>query len=197
MEHACHQGYKEQWQFLAAAAECEEIGGSKGTARIRPQSAPSVRATETFNVHSQQRQPQADANAECIGLRTPSLSHATDNSNSLLGTWKWRKASGESHQPRWIMSDQKVARRKQAAAVWRAPAVSNFMPTSGRNLWRSARVSSGSQALYIKPRTINRHYLLHPSSTKAPPYPGADYLWTPDSLLATGAPAGDTSNIEF
>ena len=188
MEHACHlAGDEEQAQNLAAVAECEE--GHEGAARNRPQSAPSGRATQTFvNVRSQLRQKTGEEKG--IGIRTLALRGrgvATDTSpDSLLGTWKW------SHPPRWIMSEQKVARRKEAAAVWRAPAVSTFMPTGGRNLWSGARVSTGSQAFYLKPRTINRHHLLHPS--KAPPYPGVDYLWTPGSLLATGVPACDVGD---
>jgi hypothetical protein len=164
------------------AAGCETDKGSEGAARIRPKLLPEPVHLHFALVGTIQKEANAERKEKCELLRE-GWHIATDNSDHLLGTWKWKKVSGHDHQPRWIMSASKIARRKQAAAIWRAPPISSFMPTGGRNVWRGARVTSGTQALYLKPRTINRHYLLHPSSTKAPAYPGADYLWTPKSLL--------------
>ena len=169
-----------------SAAGCGIDKGSEGAAHIRPKLLPEPVRLRFALVGTIQKEANAESKKKCELLRE-GWTIATDNSDHLLGTWKWKKVSGHDHQPRWIMSASKIARRKQAAAIWRAPPISSFMPTGGRNVWKGARVTSGTQALYLKPRTINRHYLLHPSSTKAPAYPGADYLWTPNSLLSTEA----------
>jgi len=105
-----------------------------------------------------------------------------DGFQQLLGSWKW-KTCGGNHWPRWILPDSSKPAWREAASVWRAPTVSLHMPSGGRNLWRSERVSPCLQALFLKPRPTTKDVLLHRSSAQAPPYAGdGQYLWTPDSL---------------
>jgi hypothetical protein len=66
--------------------------------------------------------------------------------------------------------------------------MSRFMPTSGRNLFFSSRIPLLAQASLLKPRPMERKFLLQPPSAKAPPsteYHGQCYLWTPVCLLSS------------
>ena len=65
-----------------------------------------------------------------------------------------------------------AARRRRSAAeqIWRAPAVSRFMPTSGRNVWasKSGRIPAISQANLMNQRHINRSGLQRACTLRAP-----------------------------
>ena len=89
--------------------------------------------------------------------------------------WPYSPAS------RWNASDAQksidnetiiAARRRRSAAeqIWRAAAVSRFMPTSGRNVWasKSGRIPAISQANLMNQRHINRSGLQRACTLRAP-----------------------------
>ena len=61
-------------------------------------------------------------------------------------------------------------RRRAAEQIWRAPAVSRFMPTGGRNVWacKSGRIPAISQASLMNQRHINRSRLHRACALRAP-----------------------------
>ena len=73
---------------------------------------------------------------------------------------------------------------QEGCARLAAPDSDGFMPTSGRNLWKSRRIAQASQASLLKPRPIRHELLLPLSSAFVPPYPGTTFLWSEDSLPA-------------